>query len=194
MDLKKTCLLLTSLSAFALPLPAPIMQQLPLKDASILTAATSDFDHNGLKDYVVVLRYKDEEGNAMHRARNLFVYMQIQKGTFALLAQNARVVLTLDDGGVGGDPFDYENGKGIAVNGTYFTVENAVAGGMHWTDYITFNYVPSVKNFVFHSRIFENWEANPSEDPHAEALVKTTHKETKADPKKPILLPAYTPF
>ena len=63
MDLKKTCLLLTSLSAFALPLPAPIMQQLPLKDASILTAATSDFDHNGLKDYVVVLRYKDEEGN-----------------------------------------------------------------------------------------------------------------------------------
>lgn len=194
MNIKILCLLFASFSGFAGTLPPQLVQQLPLTDKSVMTFASSDFDHNGLSDYVVVLRNNNEAESVNHRERILLVYMQTKPEIYSLQAKNSQVVFTLDDSGIGGDPFDYQNGQGITTKGSYFTVENEVAAGIHWTDFITFKYSPSMKDFIFHLRVYEQWGMNPSTDPDAEILVVTAHKETKADLKKPILLSDYKPL
>lgn len=84
-------------------------------------------------------------------------------------------------------------GDGITVKGSYFTVENEVACGAHWTNYITFKYSEPLKNVVFHKRIYENWVMNTSQKPNAEALVLGNRKVTTSEPNAPVLLKDYQP-
>ena len=118
----------------------------------------------------------------------------MSKGSYKLIARNESIVYAADDGGIGGDPFDYSDDGGLVAKGKYFTVENSVAGGIHWTDFITFKYNPSLHNFQFHLRVLEYSELNSSTDPNADALVVTSHKEYKSNSKKPVLLSDYKPF
>ena len=187
-------LLLVSSHAFGKNLPESLLKQLPLKDKSIITSASSDFDDNGLIDYVIALRDKNESTLESHNPRTLLVFMQIKNGSYQLIAKNDEVVFAADDGGIGGDPFDYSDGHGITAKGRYFTVENAVAGGIHWTDFITFKYNSSLKNFQFHLRVLEDSQLNSSTDQNADALVVTSHKEIKGNANKPLLLSEYKPF
>jgi hypothetical protein len=53
------------------------------------------------------------------------------------------------------DPL-FDEGDGLTVKDVYFTVENQVACGAHWSDFITFKYSPSVKAMVFYNRISES--------------------------------------
>ncbi len=59
----------------------------------------------------------------------------------------------------------------IAVEGRYFTVENGVACGQHWTDYVTFRLDPAAGRFVFDNERTQSWSLNTSTAPDAEALV-----------------------
>ncbi|KEZ99396.1 hypothetical protein A11M_0101295 [Xanthomonas vasicola pv. vasculorum NCPPB 895] len=48
-------------------------------------------------------------------------------------------------------------------------MQNGVACGQHWTDYITFRYDRSRRAFVFHKRVIEAWEMNTQDTRSAQA-------------------------
>jgi hypothetical protein len=84
--------------------------------------------------------------------------------------RNDHIVMKADEGGQC-DPF-LDGDATIATKGRYFTVENGVACGEHWTDYITFRLDDRSGGFVFDNERQEDWEFNPSNDPNAEALIR----------------------
>lgn len=181
-------LMLTSFDCYSAELPEQIVMAIPA-EYQVLTFASNDFNRDHLVDYLVVLNEKKEEeivaqGDTAPR-RPLLVFLQTANHQFKLTARNNAVVYAADEGGQC-DPF-LDSGDGLSVKGEFFTVENSVACGQHWSDYFTFKYSKSVNNFIFHKRIFESWMLNDSEDPEADALKLQTHKVTSADPKKQVL-------
>lgn len=97
------------------------------------------------------------------------------------------VVSRINEGGQC-DPF--EDG-GLAIAKGFFTVEHEVACGKHWTSYITFRYVPKLKDWIFHKRTSENFVFNSSKDPEADALVSEGVRVVKANPMSPLLFEQY---
>ncbi|WP_260922047.1 hypothetical protein [Novosphingobium sp. 9] len=90
-----------------------------------------------------------------------------------LVARNDDVVMRADEGGQC-DPF-LDSDATISVAGRYFTVENGVACGQHWTDFITFRLDVGAEGgagFVFDNERIESWSMNPGQSPDAEALVR----------------------
>ena len=100
--------------------------------------------------------------------RPLLIFEHASKNRFTLIGRNDDAILRSDDGGINRcDPF--EEGR-IAVKGRYFTIENGVACGAHWTDYVTFRFEAGI-GFVFDNERGESWSMNPSDDPDAEAII-----------------------
>lgn len=175
-------------------LPTDIERQLPT-GYEVMTFQPSDFNKDGKVDYVVVVSDINEkhavaQGDTAPR-RPLLVFIQGDKGRFPLTARNDDVVFAADEGGQC-DPF-LDGGEGLAVKGVFFTVQNSVACGSHWSDYITFRYSTKHRNFIFHKRIFESLDFNHSSTPSADALVPGKRSVTNANKKKPIMLSAYKP-
>lgn len=172
-------------------LPADIGRQLPPGYVP-MTSNSSDFDKDGKLDYVVVVGREDEEAllaqGAAAPSRPLLVFLQAEKGRFLLASRNDAVVLAADEGGQC-DPF--MEGERLAVKGTFFTVQNSVACGQHWTDYITFRYSAEHRRFIFHKRIFESLIFNSSREPDAEALVPGRKVVTSGEQVKPVFLESY---
>jgi hypothetical protein len=148
-----------------------------------------------LPDYLVALSINEEElryrrsGEAA--LRPLLIFVQQPGGAFALVKRNDHVVFTIDAGGQC-DPFDFAD-EGLFVKNRYFTVQNAVACGEHWTDFITFRYDAKLRDWVFHRRIFESSVFNTGEDADGEALVAGPRKVYSADKKSPMLFEKYAP-
>jgi len=165
------------LPAVADTLPANITQQLP-RGFGVLTFAEAA-NVSGRTYYVVALASSREALRKHHSdpapSRPLLIYKRAPDGRFALVGRNDEVILTADDGGQC-DPFEPGH---IAVKGAYFTVENEVACGDHWTDYVTFRFDPAVNDYVFDSVRSESWSMNPSTDPNAEALISNGNKITR---------------
>lgn len=154
----------------------------------------ADFDGNGLIDHVVVIAHKNEakmaeRGNAP--SRPLMVFLQQKPGVFVFHAQNTEVVYRADDASQC-DPF-LDSGDGLAARGAFFTVENGVACGDHWTDYITFKFVEKLGGFVFHKRISESWGMNDGTRGTDEALVLQHRTVERAKSASPVSLGAYQP-
>jgi len=172
-------------------LPANIAKQLPV-GYTVLTFKSGDFNNDKRTDYIVVV-HKETEQKMVERKqpaprRPLLAFIQNSNGAFNLVARNDHVVFAVDEGGQC-DPF-LDGEEGLAVKGAFFTVQNSVACGHHWTDYITFKYSREFNNFIFHKRIFENWVLNPSDDPDADALVLENRSVTTGK-QKHILLQNY---
>lgn len=165
-------------------LPADIVRQLPAGH-EVMTAASSDFNGDGKVDHIVVVQSRHG------KRRPLLAFIQVDANHYRLDARNDAVVYAADEGGQC-DPF-MDGEEGLVAKGAFFTVQNAVACGSHWTDYITFRYSAEVGHFIFHKRIFESLVFNPSNDPQAEALIPGRRSVTPADKKKPILLSRYQP-
>ena len=72
-----------------------------------------------------------------------------------------------------------------------FTVQNGVACGQHWTDYVTFRFNAARQAFLFRSRIWKSWHLNPSNEPGAAAPVRDAGSMTRADPRRPVTFDAY---
>jgi len=98
---------------------------------------------------------------------------------YRLVGRNDTVVLRADQGGQC-DPF-LDGDATIAVKGSYFTVENGVACGQHWTDYITFRFDNRTANFVFDNERTESWSMNMSTAPDADALVRDGRQHVRRD-------------
>lgn len=185
--------LFLSSPAFSAQLPVAIEKQLP-QGFSTLFFQTGDLNDDGLSDYIVVAYKKDEkqidESGGDTPGRPLLIFVQRKDGKYILAARNDDVVSPIDSGG----PCDQILDSGedaVAVKGTYLTIQNGVACGQHWTDYITFKYVKSLNNWIFHRRIFEEWVMNKSHKPNADVLVRRSRSVKSADSSKPILLSNY---
>ncbi|MBB5875720.1 hypothetical protein [Xanthomonas sp. 3498] len=183
-------LLLASHLAHAAALPADVLHQLPA-GYQPLTQLQADLDGDGRADYLVALQQRGEAQRDPAPARPLLIFVQQADGHYRLAARNDHVILKRDQGGQC-DPFDPDEDP-FAAKGRYFTVQNGVSCGQHWTDFITFRYDPQRKQWLFHKRIQQRWEMNPNPTPDAEALVKDGDKVQAADPKHPVGFADYVP-
>ena len=128
----------------------------------------------------MVLARPDEEGlkaKGESPARPMLVFGKGRDGAFRLLARNDVLVMHIDEGGQC-DPF-MDGGGVIAVKGPYFTVQNGVACGQHWTDYVTFRFDATKGAFLFDNEVSESWRLNSSNEPGAEALVRDGPRRVK---------------
>lgn len=127
---------------------------------------------------------RDDEGgpnDEAHAAVRPLLIFKIVGDQAQVVSRNDTVVMKADEGGQC-DPFT-DADKPIAAKGRYFTVENGVACGNHWTDYITFRFDDRSGGFVFDNERSENWVFNPSNDPNADALVKDGPQTVRRPPR-----------
>lgn len=176
-------------------LPKNLSAKIPV-GYDVLLAEKGDLNKDGFVDYVVVLRkpneinlaQEDKDGKAPRRP--VLIYVGSINEEYRLAAENDSVVYTVNEGGQC-DPF-LDSGNGIAISGTYFTIENGVDCGQHWTDYITFKYNNSLRTWVFHKRIFEDWTLNNSKKTNADALKLQASQITSGKGKPPVIFDQYT--
>ncbi|WP_241093199.1 hypothetical protein [Xanthomonas bonasiae] len=183
-------LLLATHGARAADLPADLLRQLPAGYLPLEQLRT-DLDGDGRTDYLVALQQRGEAEREPAPARPLLIFVQQADGHYRLAARNDHVVLKRDDGGQC-DPFT-DSDDPFAAKGRYFTVQNGVSCGQHWTDFITFRYVPERKTWLFHKRIQQSWQLNSDPSPDADALKKSADKVHAADPKHPLTFAEYVP-
>ena len=159
-------LLATAGTAKASALPPDVERQLP-PDYDVMRAARVTFAGAARARILVVL---DRPGARPAAPRPLLLFARRPDGRFVLAGRNDTVVLRADEGGQC-DPVE-DGYEALAVHGRYFTVQNGVACGQHWTDFVTFRFDDGVGGYVFDNERFESWSMNPSRDPSAEALVR----------------------
>ncbi|WP_295949276.1 hypothetical protein [uncultured Xanthomonas sp.] len=182
--------LLGTHTANAADLPADVLRQVPA-GYQPLAQLQADLDGDGRADYLVALQQRGEAQRDPAPARPLLIFVQQGGGHYRLAARNDRVILKRDEGGQC-DPFT-DGDEPFAAKGRYFTVQNGVSCGQHWTDFITFRYDPQRKQWLFHKRIQQRWEMNPNPSPDAEALVKDGEQVQSADPQHPVAFADYLP-
>ncbi|WP_244137286.1 hypothetical protein [Burkholderia pyrrocinia] len=166
-----------SFNAWAGDLPKSIATQLPPGYQPLLAQAGPDLD-NGLHSFLVVV-HRSTDTREQPSPRPLLIYEELPDHAFRLAARNDQVVLRANEGGQC-DPFDPEDAgdNGLSVKGRYFTVQNFVACGQHWSDYVTFRYDPRTHGWVFSNRIVT--ESFPLDDKPDHVTV------TRADSHRPI--------
>ncbi|WP_446900712.1 hypothetical protein [Burkholderia sp. YIM B11467] len=155
--LRLSLLLLPLLAALpagarAAELPKSIAAQLPPDYQPLLAQAGPDLG-NGRHSFLVVV-HRAVDTREQPSPRPLLIFEEQPDHAFRLAARNDEVVLRANDGGQC-DPFDpeYAADNGLSVKGRYFTVQNFVACGQHWTDYVTFRYDPRTHGWVFSNQI-----------------------------------------
>ncbi|MCA8277554.1 hypothetical protein LGN17_34280 [Burkholderia sp. AU30280] len=166
-----------SLDARAGDLPQSIAAQLPPGYQPLLAHAGPDLD-NGRHSFLVVV-HRAVDTREQPSPRPLLIFEEQPDHAFRLVARNDQVVLRADEGGQC-DPFDPEEAadSGVAVKGRYFTVQNFVACGQHWSDYVTFRYDPHTHGWLFSNQIVT--ESFPLDDQPDHVTV------TRADAHRPV--------
>ncbi len=164
-------LVATTAGAAVPQVPANIIRQLP-PGYGALASVPLVAGRDGRHFQVVALGRADEDTQRQRSgdapARPLLIFERLGN-RFVLIGRNDHAVLRADAGGQC-DPF-LDSDATIAVKGAYFTVENGVACGQHWTDFVTFRF-DDREGFVFDNERRESWSMNPSNAPDAEALVR----------------------
>lgn len=176
--------------SWAQSLPNNILKQIP-GNYAVLAYESGLLNTDKLVDYIVVLHKPNEEmrGNVVSPARPLLIFTHNTDNSFKLAKRNDHVVFKFDEGGQC-DPFT-DSEEGLVIYKRYFTIQHSVACGQHWTDYITFRFVPALQDWVFHKRISESWVLNPSTNPNADALIPGGREVTSAKGKAHILFEKY---
>jgi hypothetical protein len=157
----------TGASAATPAVPAALASNLP-GGYTVMSAARSRPDAAHDFTFVVLASTGEQRrwGTTDAPPRPLLVFRKIGV-RYRQVARNDHVVLRADEGGQC-DPF--EDG-GLAAKGRYVTIENSVACGQHWTDYVTFRFEPATGGYVFDNRRVQSWRFNPDRRPDADALV-----------------------
>lgn len=172
-------------------LPRAIRAALPAGHVAKVAKCSRTFDPPRPICIVVAARLNEGDRASQRQAphRPLLVY-RLSGTTAALIARNDRVVLRRNEGGQC-DPV--EDAGAITIKGRFFTLEQGVACGQHWTDYTTFRFDPRARSFLWYSRIYESWRMNDDPRPDAQALVADGRIVSRADPQRPVTLVAYAP-
>ncbi|VWB67801.1 lipoprotein [Burkholderia latens] len=164
------------------PLPPSIAAQLPAGYQPFV-AQQGPALGNGLHTVLVVV-HRATDTREQPSPRPLLIYEEQADRAYRLAARNDDVVMRANDAPQC-DPFDpeYAADGGIAVNGRYFTVQNDVACGQHWSDYVTFRYDAHMRAWLFSSDI--HTESFPLDGkPDSVSAVR-------ADPRKPVSFGAW---
>ena len=152
------CALLSGVCATAQAesLPKNIAGQIPAGYA-VLSYKSGKLNDDKLEDFLVALHKADEktiaEKTGKAPRRPLLLFVQNSDGTYTLAKRNDHVIFAVDEGGQC-DPFE-DGEEGLAIKNHYFTIQNSVACGSHWTDFITFRYDLKLRDWIFHKRISE---------------------------------------
>ncbi len=158
------------------PLPPSVAAQLPAGYQPFVAQpgpALADGRHSLL---VVVHRAVDTREQPSPRP--VLIYEEQADHTYRLAARNDSAVLHANDA-LQCDPFDPEDAAdgGIAVKGRYFTVQNDVACGQHWSDYVTFRYDPRTHGWVFASQIYtESFPLEPDKPDFVSSVRADAHR------------------
>ncbi|VBQ90146.1 lipoprotein [Burkholderia pseudomallei] len=135
-------------AARAAGLPTPVLSRLPPGYEVMAARQGPDVDA-GRISYLIVL-HRPADSASEPSPRPLVIVEQQADGTFRLAARNDEVVLRANEGGQC-DPFDPQDAdeNGLAVKGRFFTVQNFVACGQHWSDYVTFRHDARTGRWLF---------------------------------------------
>ena len=152
-------------------IPAAVVDLLP-KGYDVIAFADGTLPGGRGRYFAIALAVHDE-AEAVRTAdsapaRPLLLFQQGKHGAFRLAGRNDRVVFRRNEGGQC-DPFEDD---ALVATGASFTVQNSVACGQHWTDYVTFRFDPARQAFLFRRRIWESWRLNPSDAPGGDALLR----------------------
>ncbi|WP_241030931.1 hypothetical protein [Paraburkholderia sp. Ac-20347] len=169
------------------PLPDEIARQLPKGDV-VITYAAGQLTDSPRTDYLVAVHGAGDT-REQPTPRPLLIFVQKPDGHYRLAARNDLVVMRADDGGQC-DPFN-DSADGLVIKNRYFTVQNEVACGAHWTDYITFRFDPKRQDWVFHKEISQAWRLN--DKPDGDALIADPATVTDADSKRPVTFSEWRP-
>ena len=181
----------------AADLPSGILRQLP-RGYTVLTSATSRVGTRQFQ-FVAVRSRKELKPrgylSSVDKApdRPLLIFELRPNGEYISLGRNDKIIATADGAGLSGNGCDPFEDRHIAIKGSYFTVENEVACGAHWTDYTTFRFEARLGQYVFDNERFQSWELNPSNDPNAEALIPDVPKVWRAPIGKPVTFSNWRP-
>lgn len=146
-----------------------ILSKLP--DGYVVAVSKAvDFNDDKVEDRIVVATKVGEEDERPAPERWVMVFQGIKGGEsfYEEKARNSNVAYRADEGGQCSPSFD---NQGLAVKGKFFTVENSVACGQHWTDFITFRYNAADDAFLFHKRITETWDDPTAKKPSSRTEV-----------------------
>jgi hypothetical protein len=170
-----------SATLHAAGLPAGIAAQLPAGYEPMVFRAGPRIE-GGRRSLLVVAHRRDDSANSPS-PRPLLIFEEQTSSQYRLSARNDTVVLRANQGGQC-DPFE-DGDDGLAVKDRYFTVQNSVACGAHWTDFITFRYDAKRRAWLFDSEILT------SSDPLNGTPDKTD--VTHANRTKPVAFEAWRP-
>lgn len=170
-----------SATLHAAGLPAGIAAQLPPGYEPMVFRAGPRIE-SGRRSLLVVAHRRDDSANSPS-PRPLLIFEEQTSSQYRLYARNDTIVLRANEGGQC-DPFE-DGDDGLAVKGRYFTVQNRVACGSHWTNFITFRYDAERRAWLFDSEIFT------SSDPVNGAPGKTDGMH--ANRTKPVTFEAWRP-
>jgi hypothetical protein len=170
----RTALLLTMVpaAAGATPpsVPVGIARQVPAGYAVLARAEVAAGQPGRVFEIVALARRNEGDGRARAAPARPLLIFERKEDRYVLAGRNDLVVMKADEGGQC-DPF-LDGDATIATRGRYFTVQNGVACGQHWTDYVTFRLDDAAGGFVFDNERLESWSMNPSTAPDADALVR----------------------
>jgi len=181
-------LLALSSIASAGTVPADVLRQLPTSSDDVISTATVSVGPS--RSFTLVAMASKSEvkfGPKPWLNRSLWIFERRPTNRYQLVARNDNVILRPFDAGIAGNGCDPFEDRTIAVTGVYFTVENGIACGAHWTDYVTFRFDPRANAFVFDNWRVETWSMNRSNDPNAEALVSDGQRVVRAS-SRPVRL------
>ena len=99
------------------------------KDWHLIEKAEGDLNQDGLSDLAAVIQYK---GHISSEApvRRLLIALQKDNGSYELLIQSDKAILKADQGGVWGDPFNSDDGAGLAIDRGSLLIK--FYGGSNW--------------------------------------------------------------
>ncbi|MPV65995.1 hypothetical protein [Burkholderia sp. BE17] len=155
-------------------LPKSIAAQLPPGYEPFIAQAGPDLG-NGRHSFLVVV-HRAVDTREQPSPRPLLIYEEQADHAYRLAARNDQVVLRANEGGQC-DPFAFAD-DGLSVKGRYFTVQNLVACGQNWSDYVTFRYDSRTHGWVFSNQIVT--ESFPLDDKPDDVTV------TRADAHRPV--------
>lgn len=172
-------------------LPGAVRAALPSGHVARVATCTRTLDPPRVHCIVVAARSNEGDRNSPREAprRPLLVY-RLDGAIATLIARNDKVVLRRGEGGQC-DPV--EDAGALTIKGRFFTLEQGVACGQHWTDYTTFRFDLPTRSFLWQNRIFESWRMNDDARPDAAALVRDRRLVSRANLRRPVKLASYAP-
>jgi hypothetical protein len=120
----------------------------------IFDTASGDFNADGYRDYIIVLKNNSEISNPSSE-RPLLLLVGRPKGKLELLARNDHVVLCGNCAGVFGDPY-----QGVSIKGQLLSIEHKVGGNWQWSRVITFKYNNEKKDLELIGDTTESYQSS----------------------------------